>query len=331
VLLLNAGTSRMCPAGPRPTKLDAVLAGQVAERACAAVPGPPQSRSGSCATDPLPAQPDPERTAESSGSKKLLEDAQIKLSSVPATSRGLPAGRCSPRCWTPARPEVLARMAHGRMRSKIPRLREALPATSPPTTRSSCSDAGPHRRSDRAVRRGHARIESRSPPTPARWSSWMRSPARDHLRAGTDQRNRNRHEPLPHRRDLSPGPSSPHRPQLRREVHRAAPPQGNPWLAATLGEIVTAAARTDTFLGERYHRIAPPRGKRRAIVAWALDPDDHLAPASPTQTPAPRPRHGYYQARSDSRHRERDLIRKLERPNRQDRHPPASRRPGPAA
>ena len=36
--------------------------------------------------------------------------------------------------------------------------------------------------------------------------------------------------------------------------------KGNPWLAATVGEIVTAA-RTDTFLGERYHRIARHRGK----------------------------------------------------------------------
>jgi len=42
---------------------------------------------------------------------------------------------------------------------------------------------------------------------------------------------------------------------------------GNPWLAATLGEVVAGAARTSTFLGERYHRIARRRGKRRAVVA----------------------------------------------------------------
>ena len=90
--------------------------------------------------------------------------------------------------------------------------------------------------------------------------------------------------------------------------------KGNPWLAATPGEIVTAAARTGTFLGQRYHRIARRRGKRRAIVAvgnsiltiiWHLlsDPDASYHDLG----------HGYYQARSDSRHRERDLIRKLER------------------
>jgi transposase IS116/IS110/IS902 family protein len=43
--------------------------------------------------------------------------------------------------------------------------------------------------------------------------------------------------------------------------------KGNPWPGATIGEIVSAAARTDTFLAERYQRIARRRGKRRAIVA----------------------------------------------------------------
>lgn len=32
--------------------------------------------------------------------------------------------------------------------------------------------------------------------------------------------------------------------------------KGNPWLAGTLGEIVAALSRTDTFLGERYRRLA---------------------------------------------------------------------------
>jgi transposase len=34
-----------------------------------------------------------------------------------------------------------------------------------------------------------------------------------------------------------------------------------------LGEAAVAASKTDTFLGERYRRIARRRGKRRAIVA----------------------------------------------------------------
>ncbi|MGH8878747.1 MAG: transposase, partial [Stackebrandtia sp.] len=43
--------------------------------------------------------------------------------------------------------------------------------------------------------------------------------------------------------------------------------RGNPWLAATLGNIAAGAARTDSFLGARYRRIARRRGKQKAIVA----------------------------------------------------------------
>jgi transposase len=43
--------------------------------------------------------------------------------------------------------------------------------------------------------------------------------------------------------------------------------RGNPYLARVLGEAAVAASKTDTFLGERYRRIARRRGKRRAIVA----------------------------------------------------------------
>jgi hypothetical protein len=61
--------------------------------------------------------------------------------------------------------------------------------------------------------------------------------------------------------------------------HRA----GNRYLARVLGEAAVGAARTDTFLGERYRRIARRRGKNCAIVAvgrsilvitWALLSDD---------------------------------------------------------
>ena len=41
----------------------------------------------------------------------------------------------------------------------------------------------------------------------------------------------------------------------------------NPYLKGTLGDAAAAAAKTDTFLGERYRRIARRRGKKKAIVA----------------------------------------------------------------
>jgi transposase len=42
---------------------------------------------------------------------------------------------------------------------------------------------------------------------------------------------------------------------------------GNRYLARVLGEAAVVAGKTDTFLGERYRRIARRRGKNRAIVA----------------------------------------------------------------
>jgi hypothetical protein len=42
---------------------------------------------------------------------------------------------------------------------------------------------------------------------------------------------------------------------------------GNSYLARVLGNAAVAAGRTDTFLGERYRRIARRRGRKKAVVA----------------------------------------------------------------
>ena len=68
--------------------------------------------------------------------------------------------------------------------------------------------------------------------------------------------------------------------------------KGNPWIAGTLGEAGIGAARTKTFLGSRYHRLARRRGKQRALVAvgnsilviaWHLlsDPDARFTDLGP--------------------------------------------------
>jgi len=52
--------------------------------------------------------------------------------------------------------------------------------------------------------------------------------------------------------------------------HRTGPTgKGNPYLRGTLGEVAAAAAKTDTFLGERYRRLVRRRGKLKALVAIA--------------------------------------------------------------
>jgi transposase len=45
--------------------------------------------------------------------------------------------------------------------------------------------------------------------------------------------------------------------------------KGNPWLRGALGEAAISAARTDTFLGARYRRIVKHRGHMKALVAVA--------------------------------------------------------------
>jgi transposase len=61
----------------------------------------------------------------------------------------------------------------------------------------------------------------------------------------------------------------PRRQRVGRQTPRAADRPGTPipYLARVLGEAAVAAPKTNTFLGERYRRIARRRGKRRAIVA----------------------------------------------------------------
>ena len=45
--------------------------------------------------------------------------------------------------------------------------------------------------------------------------------------------------------------------------------KGNRYLKGVLGEAATAAAKTDSFLGERYRRLVKRRGKLKALVAVA--------------------------------------------------------------
>ncbi len=52
-------------------------------------------------------------------------------------------------------------------------------------------------------------------------------------------------------------------------THGGKTGKGNPYLKGALGEAAAAAARTDTFLGERYRRLVKRRGKLKALVAVA--------------------------------------------------------------
>jgi transposase len=89
--------------------------------------------------------------------------------------------------------------------------------------------------------------------------------------------------------------------------------QGDTWLRGALGQAATGAGRTNTFLGERYHRIARRRGKAKAQVAvarsilviiWHLlaKPESRFTDLGP----------GYYQARLDTDRKLRNHIRQIQ-------------------
>jgi transposase len=88
---------------------------------------------------------------------------------------------------------------------------------------------------------------------------------------------------------------------------------GNPYLARILGEAAIATSRTDTFLGERFRRIARRRGSKKAIVAvgrsilviiWHLlsEPTARYADLGP----------GFYDARISHSRKTHNHLRQLE-------------------
>jgi transposase len=95
--------------------------------------------------------------------------------------------------------------------------------------------------------------------------------------------------------------------------HAGKTGKGNPYLKGILGEAAAAAAKTDTFLGERYRRLVKRRGKLKALVAvarsvlvivWHLLAD-----------PAARYHDlgaGYHASRIDKGKKARNHIRQLE-------------------
>jgi transposase len=317
--LVNAKDVKHLPGRPKTDRLDAVWLCKVAERQMlrpSFVP-PPQIRALRDLTryrvDLLA-----ERTAEKQRVEKLLEDALIKLSVVVSDLFGV-SGRAIMAALIAGErdPAVLADLARGSLRAKTERLTEAL--TGRFTEHHAFLLAQMLRRVD-AITADVATVQERidvqiAPfaqvvarldevpgvgptaaqailaevgldmsrfPTPAHLTSWAR---------------------------FAPGVSE----SAGRKKGNAGTGHGNRYLARVLGEAAIGAARTDTFLGERYRRIARRRGKNRAIVAvgrsilvivWALLSDDEaefidLGP-------------DYYAARTNPERKIRQHVRELQ-------------------
>jgi transposase len=271
--LVNAKDVKHLPGRPKTDKLDAVWLCKLAERQMlrpSFVP-PPEIRELRDLTryraDLLAV-----RTAEKNRVEKLLEDAQIKLGSVVSDVFGV-SGREMLAALIDGEhdPKALAQLARSRMRVKIPLLEEAfvgrftnhhrflLRTMLARIDQVSTDIATVEARIEelvtpfvQAVQRlddipgvgataahviiAEIGLDMTRFPTPAHLCSWAR---------------------------FAPGVKE----SAGKKKGRCSTGHGNPYLAGVLGEAAVTAGRTDTFLGERYRRIARRRGSKKAIVA----------------------------------------------------------------
>jgi transposase len=283
--LVNAKDVKHLPGRPKTDRLDAVWLCKVAERQMlrpSFVPPPAirQLRDLTRYRVDLLA----ERTAEKQRVEKLLEDALIKLSVVVSDPFGV-SGRAIMAALIAGErdPAVLAELARGSLRSKTARLTEAL--TGRFTEHHAFLLTQMLRRVD-AITADVATVQARIDAQLGELA-----PAVDRLDAipgvgpiaaqlilaeiGVDMSRFPTPAHLASWARFAPGVSE----SAGRKKGNASTGHGNRYLARVLGEAAIGAARTDTFLGERYRRIARRRGKNRAIVAigrsilvivWAL-------------------------------------------------------------
>ena len=106
---------------------------------------------------------------------------------------------------------------------------------------------------------------------------------------------------------------SPRTVQSGRKTGKATTGKGNPYLKAALGQMAMGAAKTDTFLGARYRRLAKRMPKAKALAALErsiLVVIFHLL-ADPTATFADLGT-DYYEKRVDKQRHAANLVRQLE-------------------
>jgi transposase len=271
--LVNAKDVKHLPGRPKTDKLDAVWLCKVAERQMlrpSFVP-PPAIRMLRDLTryriDLVGV-----RTAEKQRVEKLLEDAQIKLSVVASDIFGA-SGRdmMSALIAGERDPRVLAQLARSSMRAKIADLEEAFYGRfsdhhafllAKMLARVDAIDVD--------IADVEARIEEQIAPFAEAVARLDAIPGVGHTAAcviiaevGLDMSRFPTAAHLASWAKFSPIISE----SAGKKTGKNATGHGNRYLARALGEAAVCAGRTDTFLGERYRRIARRRGKKRAIVA----------------------------------------------------------------
>ena len=273
--LVNARDVKHLPGRPKTDRLDAVWLCKVAERQMlrpSFVPPRPirQLRDVARYRADLVAV----RTAEKQRVEKLLEDAQIKLSVVASDIFGV-SGRAMLAALIAGErdPKRLAQLARARMRAKLGLLEEAFTGFFTDhhaflLTR--MLDRVDALSADIAAL--DTRIEALVGPFAHAVDRLDEIPGVGQTAAhlllaevGVDMTRFPTAGHLVSWAKFAPGVKE----SAGKRTGRGATGHGNPYLARVLGEAAVAAGRTDTFLGERYRRIARRRGKQKAIVAVA--------------------------------------------------------------
>lgn len=317
--LVNAKDVKHLPGRPKTDRLDAVWLCKVAERQMlrpSFVPPVQIRRLRDLTRYRLDLVNT--RTAEKNRVEKLLEDAQIKLSSVVSDMFGVSGREMLAALIAGQRdPKVLAQLARTRMRAKISLLEEAfvghftdhhafllrtmlaridetsadIAAVEAKVEELIAPFAQTVQRLDEVpgvgltaahVMIAEIGVDMSRFPTAAHLCSWAR---------------------------LAPGVKE----SAGKKKGRGSTGHGNPYLARVLGEAALAAAKTDTFLGQRYRRIARRRGKKKAIVAvgrsilvivWHLlsDPEARFHDLGPD----------FYDNRTGPDRKKRNHVRQLE-------------------
>jgi len=317
--LVNARDVKHLPGRPKTDKLDAVWLCKVAERQMlrpSFVP-PPAIRMLRDLTR-YRADLVAVRTAEKNRVEKLLEDAQIKLSVVASDIFGV-SGRAMMAALIAGErdPKVLAQLARRRLRAKLSLLEEAfygrfsdhhgflLERMLDRIDQATADIAALEAKIDQEIAPFQAAVDQLDEITGVGRTAAQvviaeigvemgRFPTAGHLVSWAR---------------FAPGVKQ----SAGKQKGKATTGHGNPYLARVLGEAAVAAGKTDTFLGERYRRIARRRGAKKAIVAvgrsiliiiWHLlsDPDARFHDLGP----------GFYDTRIDADRRKRNHVRQLE-------------------
>jgi transposase len=273
VWLVNARDVKHLPGRPKTDTLDAVWLCKVAERQMlrpSFVPPRPirQLRDVTRYRVDLVAA----RTAEKQRVEKLLEDAQIKLSVVASDIFGV-SGRAMLAALLAGErdPKRLAQLARARMRAKLSLLAEAF--TGFFTDHHAFLLARMLDRIDQLsadIAALDARIEALIGSFAQTVDRLDEIPGIGQTAAhlliaeiGVDMARFPTAGHLVSWAKFAPGVKE----SAGKRKGTATTGHGNPYLARVLGEAAVAAGRTDTFLGERYRRIARRRGANKAIVA----------------------------------------------------------------